>query len=309
MQMFADRVNMPRSKRIFESVIDLRNAAVHRDDREELGFKEFSYAMKLPKLLGDSKGESEIINAFRYVMEDPTLDEDTKASVEKAMYTPRTCTTHYQVLNRIQTLLEETCFNNAARKIPEVLAKNGWNIPEQIELQNWQKVFQNAGIIHDDSANDILPNVYPGQLSDLLWGARLNIRNILAHRLPLSDEKLITQVQRAINICILQSDWIQAVEIELLAESYFTKTSRQQALERLKLVYEDGSVDTPYERQRRVAIAEVIARTEGREVCEGDDALVLADECDVGVSDQEVSWAERTFSPSMHESLKRVEVL
>ena len=304
MQMFS-RLSMPRSTRIFESVMDLRNASVHRGDRGQLGFEEYSLARELPKLFGDSKGESDITNAFRYILDDPTLDEDTKASIEQAMYIPRKCTTHYQLLDRIQTLLEETCFNYAARKIPDVLARNGWNMPEQVEFQNWANIFYRAGISHDDSAIDAFPDTDPRALSDYLFGARLHIRNTLGHRLPISDEKLTSQIHRAINICILLGDWDQAVEIEVLAEGYFTKTSRQQVLKRLRYVYTHGSIDTPYERQRRVAIARLMARTEGEEPGE-EGTLVSSASYDVEVLDE---GYERTFSPSMHEALKRVEVL
>ncbi|CAD6591997.1 MAG: hypothetical protein ASARMPRED_005905 [Alectoria sarmentosa] len=308
MQMFAGRVSMPKSKRIFESVMDLRNAAVHRGDREELGFEELSYAMGFPKLVGDSKGDLEITNAFRYVMEDPTLDEGTKASVEKAMYAPQPCTTHYQVLGRIQTMLEETCFHNAARKIPDVLIENGWAIPEQIELQNWHSIFQKADIRHDDSANDLFPDIDLRTLLDLLWGARIHIRNVLAHRLPLTDEQLVAQVHRAITICILQGDWDQAIEVEILAETYFAKESRPQVLKRLESVYRNGGIDSPYERGRRIALAGFIARAELREVGEGD-ALVLTDTFDVRGLGSGAQGAGRTVSPSMHESLRKMDAL
>ncbi|CAF9915056.1 MAG: hypothetical protein ALECFALPRED_009964 [Alectoria fallacina] len=308
MQMFASRVSMPKSKRIFESVLDLRNAAVHRGDREELGFEELSYAMGFPKLLGDLKGDLEITNAFRYVMDDPTLSEGTRARVEEAMYAPQPCTTHYQVLGRIQAMLEETCFNHAARKIPDVLTENGWAVPEQIELQNWHPIFQKADIRHDDSATDLFPDIDPRTLLDLLWGARLHIRNVLAHRLPLTDEILVGQVHRAITICILQGDWDQAIEIEILAETYFAKSSRPQVLKRLEHVYRNGRIDSPYERGRRIALAGFVVRAERREVGEGD-ALVLTDTFDVGGPSFGVQGAERTVSPSMHESLKKRETL
>ncbi|KAL9131635.1 MAG: hypothetical protein Q9175_006711, partial [Cornicularia normoerica] len=218
MYMFADRVPMPKSKRIFESVIDLRNAAVHRGDRADLTFEELDYAMAFPGLLGDEKGKSEITHAFRYVMDDPTLDQDAKASVELAMFTPQPCTSHYKLLARIQTLLEDTCFDNAVRKFPDVLRANSWDVSEKIELQNWYGIFQKNGIQHDGSANEIFPGMDTRALSDLLWDARFNIRIIVAHRLLLSDEKLVTQVHRAINIAVLQDDWQRAIEIEILAE-------------------------------------------------------------------------------------------
>ncbi len=321
MIMLAERARIPTKQRIFESVIDLRNATVHRGDRGDLDFEKLSYAMAFPGWLRDSKGESDITAAFRYVMEDPTLDDDTKARVEDAMYTPQPCTTHYQLLARLQSMLEETCFRTAARTIPHVLAEKNWHMPEQIELQNWHDIFQKAGLHNiiniknhntnnndDDSATqqNIFPNLDPRSLLDLLGGARIHIRIIAAHRLPLSDEKLASQVQRAINIAVLQGDWSQAIEIEILAEGYFTKKSRKQVLERLEGVYKNGGIGSLYERGRRIAIAGTLEREGGGM---GEAEVVVSGSCDVVGVGEGRGWVERMWSPSMWEGLKRVEVL
>ena len=306
---FAQRVRMPKNQRIFESTHDLRNATVHRGDREELDFEALSYAMKFPALLGDAKGKSDITNAFRYTMEDPTLDDETKTRVEDAMFTPQPCTTHHQVLARIQSMLEETCFDNAARKIPHVLTKNAWYTPEQIEFQNWHDTFRDAGIQNDDSAADIWPGINPSCLLDLLWSARIHIRITVAHHLPLSDEYLIEQVHRAINIAILQGDWPQALEVEVLAEMYFANRSRAQVLERLEAVYRDGRIGSPYERRRRVAIAEFLEEEMGCTTVGEDEAEVVPDTWDVDGLGFGKKWVVRTWSPSMWEGLKRVDVL
>ena len=222
----------PKKKQILESVMDLRNVAVHRgiyqDEKRELEFEALLFAMKLPTLLGDSTFEAQIVNAFKYIVEDPILDEDTRASVESEMYTPPPCTSPYKLLDRVQTLLEETCFNNAARRIPHILIQKGWDMPEQVELGKWNDVFWNAGIQHDDSANDIFPNIDDHRLSNLLIGARIHIRNVVAHRSLISDEDLIKQIHRARDICILQGDRKQAVKIELLFETYLSKKPRDQ---------------------------------------------------------------------------------
>lgn len=314
MKTFAERVHgMPKSQRIFESVADLRDAAVHRGDhgdREEFDFEKLSYAMQLPGLFGDSEGASDITNAFRYVMEDPTLDEDTKAATEKAIYTPKPCTTRYQLLERLQTMMEETCFSTAAHQIPDVLARKNWHCPEQIEIGKWEDVFQRYRIQHNDV--DIFPETSrdDGSLDlfrDLFYSARLDIRNIAHHRLLVSDGKVVKQVHRAITFCILQGDWNQAIEIEVMAEIYFTKSSREQVLERLERVYRNGKIECAYEERRRLEIAAFLGKVEGREVCSGEMA-VLSDTDDVAVTP--VLGAvkpERTWSPSMHEALKKVE--
>ena len=324
MQMLARCFPVKKSKwrSIMESVIALRNAATHRGDRGDFGFEELSYAMDFPALYGDEKGEADIANAFRYIMEDPALDEDAKVRrvsrqpfscpdqernadsdvvqirVEDEMFTPRPCTSHYQLLGRIQTMLEETCFRYAGRKIPQILTAKGWDIPEQVELQNWINIFLNTHVQHDESADTIFHATGdPHLLVYLIHGARIHIRNVVAHRRSLSHEHLIGQIHAAIKLCILQGDWHQAFEIEILAEGYLTNRSRGCVRNRLKRVLGNRGVDSPYERQRRIALAgfferEVVEETDGGEMVEFERGAV-----------------ERTWSCSMHECLKRVEVL
>ena len=109
------------------------------------------------------------------------------------------------------------------------------------------------------------------------------------------------------NICILQDDWEQAVEIEVLAEMYCTGNSRAQVLRRLGSVIRKGKIDSPYERERRVVVLGVVAREEGREVREGD-ALEVTD-TEGPAMPKKGPWAERLWSASMHEALKKLEVL
>ena len=307
MRMFADRVPMPRSEVIFGSVVCLRNATVHRGDRGDLDFEGLVYAMALPTFLGVAKEESDMIDAFKYIMEYSNLDDETKTSVEEAIYTPQPLTTHYQALARIQYMLEESCFDVAARRIPHVLTAKGWHIPERVEFQNWHEVFKQAGIENDESAARLFPGLHPGCLLNLHWSARFDIRNIAAHRLPLPDGQLIMQAQRAINIAVLQGDWRRAIEIELLAETHLTKRSRAQVLERLEGVYRNGGVESAYERERRVAIAGVLKRESGS-VVGSDEPVVISDTCDVEGLGFETKWAMMMWSPSMWDGLKRVEI-
>ena len=294
---------------IFNAAVFLRNAAAHRNDLGDFGFEELSLAMQLPEILGDVRREVEIDDAFRYIMEDPTLDDDDKESVKTAMFSPPPCTSHYRLLGRIQTMLEETCFNYAFSKIPEVLQKNGWEIPQQIELQQWYDVFFNYYVRHDDEAHKLFPYLDNRSLLDALSGARNKIRNVVAHRELLTDEEAVQQVHAAIMICILMGAWQQAVEVEVLAEGYFTRRSRKQVMWRLKVDFWRGEMDCLYERERRVAIAKLLRREDKWEVAvEEGEELVVADcegVCNVRAPVEKVYC---TDSPSMHECLKRVVV-
>lgn len=313
MHMFR-RVFGSQSAPVFDSVIELRNTAVHRGDHGDLGFDRLANAMTFPALLGDAIAESEITNAYRYVMEDSTLEAETKASVEAAMYTPQPCTSRHKLLHRVQTILEETCFRTAARRIPNILIENKWDGPERVEFQNWRDIFQNAGVHHDASADIVFPGTHHSELGWSLQNARNRIRNVVAHRTPLLDQDLAQRIHDAIYICILQGDWDHAIEIEILAETFLTGTPRLQVLRRLASVYRMGCVVSPYERERRIALAEFLARMEGGEAVEGGTVAVA----NIGVRG---FWSlmvrlglrkalpVSTGSSSMHEALMKVDLL
>ena len=323
----AKYTGIPKDLDIMQAVIGLRNATVHRGDRQDFGFQELSLAMEFPSVIGESKGKSDISAAFRYIMDDPTLDEDTKASVESAMYTPPPCTTAHKLLGRIQTLLEESCFDNATRKIPERLEAQGWTMPEQVELQRWANFFQDANVQHDtttnafrlapdtDTTNTPCPDLDtdtantttdPGFDSDflvyLIHYARVNIRNVVAHRKPLTTDELIPTIHQAIALCIAQSDWDRAIEIEVLAEMYLTERTREQVRERLEGVYHNiGGLDSPYENQRRVAIAGFFNIDTTRH---DQDGILSCPPFPCQESTSEEYQDPWTWSPSMHEILR-----
>ena len=313
MDFFA-RIHIPDLGYTFGSAKNLRHRTVHRNrgDGGELTWECLSYAMELPAKLGYSKAQSEIDNACKFAMEDPTLDESTRAEVEDAMYTPPPCTNRYQLLGRIQTLLEETCFNYARREIPDVLTRAGFDMPEQVELPVWADIFRNQGIKYDDSAKGIFPEMDPCIIFRLLQLATRDIRNIVAHRSPLSDAHVVTQVHCAIYLCILQADWNQAVEIEVLAEMFFTDRSRAQVLDRLASVYRNGSIGSLYERERRVAVRGFLNKAGHHDGDDGDGALVVVGDDAEGSAPTVVEgswdlWDQRTWSLSMHECLLRLE--
>lgn len=300
---------------ILKAIMDLRNEAVHRGRSsfgEPLSWDGLFFAMKFPAQLGDSQGELEINNAFRYVTEDSTLDQDTRASVECAMYTPQPCATRCQLLGRIQTLLEETCFNYARSKIPENLATNKLYTHEQVELNQWIDIHRTYWIRHDESANEIFPNMDQWTLSNCMHGVTAGIRNVVAHRAPLSDGKVITQVHCAIYLCIIQADWNQAIEVEIVAEMFFTGASRGEVLNRLESVYRNGSNrdgkvgDAAYEKERRVAVRGFLER-EGREVPKEENKDDGETNLAVGAESFGDKWVQKTWSHSMHECLLKLE--
>ena len=302
---------------ILNSIYFLRNAALHRGDEGGLDFKEWELAMQVPELLKDDVGKKEMADLAEYVLGDGTMDEDVRAEVERKMYTPRLSATKYQLLERIQTLLEESCYDLAVKKIPDVLKINGWDCAEKVELKRWIGIFEKTEVVGhcDNVAKDFFrgrdSTILTDYIIDLLHRARRDIRNAAAHREPVSDEELVTRVHGAIRTAILLSDWPRALEIEVLSEMCLKGKSRQEVLDRLERSYRDGKAQTNYERRRRDELRLFLEDKRGKEVEEDENGeqLVANVECDVEEEMMENIWTTSTWSPSMHQCLKMVEVV
>lgn len=339
MKTFAERIHgMPRSTQVYQAVYDLRNAAVHRgvpatrDDgnpMDPFNYKDLTQAMQLPHLLEDENAHEQISNALRSIMEDPALDEETRAAIEKEIHTPPPCTSRYQFLARIQTMLEETCFHTALRKIPNVLQREGWHCHEQLEITKYEDLFFRYEIYGQNDAFADKPkdpqtsgdSQTPGnskppaegiRLGSYLNEARIHTRNVVHHRLTndnglLTDHgKLVKQTHNAISLCLLQGDWNQAIEIEILAEMFMTKTSREQVLRRLKAVYRVGTAESWYENRRRDALEVFLKKELGSDGEEKQAVAFLEDE-NMDVEEVKEGWKGRTWSPSMHGEVVRME--
>ena len=296
---------------ILNSVYDLRCAALHRGGTGGLSFQSWELAMQVPEVLEDDVGKTEMADLSEYVLGDGNMDEDVRAAVESKMYTPRLSATKYQLLERIATLLEETCFNLAERKIPDVLAINGWDCAEKVELNRWIDIFKKTIVVEycDDLAKDLFRDWYwaleKDHIISLLHSARMDIRNKAAHRSPVSDEHLAEQVHTGIRIAVLQSDWSRAFEIEVVSEMWFTSASRREVLDRLARSYRDGEIKSKYEMRRRHELAVFLANEQGKEVEEQEGEQLVSATCTM----EEMLGTIRdvmTWSPSMHECLKKM---
>ncbi|KAM0798077.1 hypothetical protein BDR22DRAFT_860406 [Usnea florida] len=310
--------DMPRSSQtahILNSIYYLRNAALHRGDEGGLDFKQWELAMQVPELLGDAVGQKEMADLAEYVLGDGTMDEDVRADVERKMYTPRLSATKYQLLERIQTLLEESCFSLALRKIPDVLAMKGWDCAEKVELRKWIDIFKYTEVVTDSEklASDLFPRrdsaFRAENIVDRLHYARMYIRNTAAHRQPVSEEQLVDRIHAAIRTAVLLCDWPRAIEIEIASEMWLTLTSRQEVLERLAGSYRNGKAETEYERRRRDELKLFLRNQQGKEEEEDEGAQMISAECDAKEEMVQRVCTRSTWSPSMHECLQVVKVV
>ncbi|KUM56499.1 hypothetical protein ACN42_g10714 [Penicillium freii] len=77
----------------------------------------------------------------RTFSDNPYPEEDTGTVAVRSLYPVYI---HYRcqhlVLTTIQELLEESCFEFAQQHFTQLLAKNGWDCPEAVELTEWTKI-------------------------------------------------------------------------------------------------------------------------------------------------------------------------
>lgn len=88
---------------------------------------------------------------------------------------------HYRsqhlVTTSIQKLLEKGCFEFAQQHFPQLLAKNGWDCPEAVELTEWTKIFsQHSAQLTSYIKSAARP---PHEIFDLLR----ELRHAAVHRL------------------------------------------------------------------------------------------------------------------------------
>lgn len=320
MKTFGERIHgMPKNQHIFQAVMDLRNAAVHRgipamkddgDPMDPFTYMDLIQAVKLPQLLGDEQANEDVSNAMRCVMDDETLDEETKTATEMEMKKPQPCTSRYQFLARIQTMLEETCFNTAVSRIPHVMNRGAWRCHEQLEITKYDELFFRYNI-RGRNEDNLFPEMdAEPSLAYFINDARIHTRNVAHHRLDddhgllTGHGKLVKQTHNAIMFCVLLGDWKQAIEIEVTAEMFLTGRERGQVLERLERAYRVGKGEGEYEKRRRVEL-EIFLKEQG---LEGEEKEVgLLDKKDDG--EEVKGWRGETWSPSMHPELLRREVM
>ncbi|EFE42951.1 hypothetical protein TRV_02316 [Trichophyton verrucosum HKI 0517] len=98
------------------------------------------------------------------------------------------------VLTKIQTLLEQACFDFASKWATELISTEMWDCPEAIELSKWTLALNK--VIHKIPINAFNAEDYPNIRSILHSG--YEIRNIAVHRKRVSLQKLEDITQAAI---------------------------------------------------------------------------------------------------------------
>ncbi|KAF5021768.1 hypothetical protein F66182_6218 [Fusarium sp. NRRL 66182] len=148
----------------------------------------------------DTKGNLD--PAMSSVMEKTTNTPVTKCSqtveaTDLKVFLP--LPTQVLILSRVQTILEQACFQFAKENMPDVLSMNHWTCPEAGELDVWVKQFRRK---ENELARLSRSSLKDCSLSDLFHSARM-IRNIAVHRNSIEVDYLKSLVDDAVNFCAI----------------------------------------------------------------------------------------------------------
>ena len=157
--------------------------------------------------------------------------KETRKETVKALLAPRPINCNHQLLGRFQNMLEQSLFNFAQRLDPEYPSRMGWQVAEQVEIQNWNFTWKR---LCADKRLDFYPK------PDLLYktiGDLRYMRNIAAHRSIASDYFVMSYLKESMMLATLVDDRFQALEIEILGEQWLTSSSRSDVLFRLQNVF------------------------------------------------------------------------
>lgn len=178
--------------------------------------------------------------------------------------------TKYDLLYKMQLTPESCCFQYAMREDAAWLKDSGYTCKEQVELQKYQErwVPEHDWENRTKARQDEFPDPNGTLLSSAMRTAR-DLRNDATHRSPLPfDHIIVGHVHDAMKLAIMLGDRISAVEIEIIAERFLTKASRQEVLESLRSTYLNHGcqmLDQRRETRRQEAITTIL-KQEGLEM-------------------------------------------
>ncbi|KAI2465171.1 hypothetical protein F4781DRAFT_425003 [Annulohypoxylon bovei var. microspora] len=159
--------------------------------------------------------------------------EDTKneTSVEQAAPCPRQTVvlpslyptyipykTQHLILNEVQRLLEESCFDFAQKWLPAVLSHKGWNCARSMELTKWTRLLaKKADKIPEEAFNS------RGTLLTEVLFATNKLRHSAVHRISTSARGIQDLITSAVTLAFTLGDHKRANQLEEMCYELDTK--------------------------------------------------------------------------------------
>lgn len=123
-------------------------------------------------------------------------------------------TIQYRVLYSIQSALEQCCFEFARIWLPDLIASEGWEVFEQVELTKWATNLRGKKNI---------PRVAISDISDKNWDdvllAICGLRHTVVHRQPICATRMMSLIDDALALTTMLNDFTRARWIEGIRET------------------------------------------------------------------------------------------
>lgn len=110
--------------------------------------------------------------------------------------------TQHGVLVKVQTILEQACFDFGQQNMPDVLEKHGWDCAESAELNLWATEFLNHRSQFDDREGDA------GKPLEKLFRSVADIRHSAVHRIRVSARGMEQFILDAESLATLLEDGV-----------------------------------------------------------------------------------------------------
>ena len=155
----------------------------------------------------------------------------------------------HELLNTVQRLLEECCYEWARRWIPDLLEERKWTCSEAVELSQWAKVLPRRF----DKTNDQATSLESGDSLKSALVATHQLRHAAVHRLPTSAKGIKKMLGHALFLANALHDTTSTFKLDALLSEFDSKV-RDMELHKNEL--ENGLDDEMNEIQEQRAILE-----------------------------------------------------
>ncbi|KAH6880116.1 hypothetical protein B0T10DRAFT_532044 [Thelonectria olida] len=138
------------------------------------------------------------------------------------------------LLTTSQQILEECCFDFAAKWLPDIVRENGWDCPAAVELTEWNKIM---GTKHYDRIPPLALDLSGSTLTQLLAKTHM-LRHTAVHRLPTPARGISQLLDCAVQLAGALQDHKRAAQLEQLKSEVDSKI---QAMELTKNFLENDT--------------------------------------------------------------------
>ena len=142
--------------------------------------------------------------------------------------------TQHSILATAQQVLEECCFEFAAKAMPDILKRKGWDCPAAGELTKWVRILRRQKMKAHDSP---LPNGAESDGENDVFHAVATLRHTAVHRVPTTARGTSKLLESAVKLSQLLQDEQRA---EQLDEMRLELDSQISAMELNKNALEDS---------------------------------------------------------------------